>query len=79
MRFKHVAIGHVDNRVFMRYSRVFWVEAIAVFKKRDYRAFVFFYFLFLLLTMAAFKKCGSSLPKAAFYRCSFKFSLYPRV
>ena len=41
--------------------------------------FKFYILYFLFLTMAAFKKRGSSLPKAAFYRCGFKFSLKPRV
>ena len=35
-------------------------------------------YIFLILTMAVFKKRGSSLPKAAFYRRGFKFSLKPR-
>ena len=38
-----------------------------------------FIYLFIILTMAAFIKCGSSLPKTAFYRHSFKFGLKLRV
>ena len=60
---------------------------MAVFKTRGYKTFIFnvflanqiFFFFLFYLTVAAFIKCGSSLPKAAFYRRSFKFGLKPRV
>ena len=50
---------------------------MAAFKTRGYRTYVFLFlfFSFLILTMPAFKKSGSSLPKAMFYRRSFKFGL----
>ena len=53
---------------------------MATFKTHGHKTCVFlFSFSFLFLSMAAFKKHGSSLPKAAFYRHGFKFSLKPCV
>ena len=55
---------------------------MAKFKKCGYGTFVFNFFwqtIFFSLTVAAFIKYGSSLPKVAFYRHGFKFSLKPRV
>ena len=56
---------------------------MAAFKTCSYRTFIFNVFLannfFFSLTVAAFIKCGSSLPKAMFYRHGFKFGLKLRV
>ena len=57
---------------------------MAAFKTCNHRIYVFLsffflFFFFFFLTMGAFKKRGSSLPKAAFYRRGFKFSLKPHV
>ena len=59
---------------FSVYGPIFYGGAIAVFKKSAIGPFYFFFFFFLILSMATFIKCGSGLPKAAFYRCGFKFS-----
>ena len=49
---------------------------MAAFFKRGHRTCVF---LFLFLTVAASKKHGSSLPRAAFLDAATVFSLKPRV
>ena len=55
---------------------------MAASKTCGYRTFVFNFFwqtIFFSLTVAAFIKCGSILPKVVFYRCGFKFGLNLRV
>ena len=53
---------------------------MAAFFKRGHRTCVFlFVFFFLLLTLAASKKHGSSFPRAAFLDAATVFSLKPRV